>query len=111
MDFLKNQIQAIQSCNRRTRLGKTIRRANRVGARMLRMADKWLRSRGLMAPKAFEVRSVEYGWMVARRGSSLPMRVFTKKQDAVKEATKLAAELQAQVHVFTKTGKLQLSRT
>lgn len=111
MDFLKNQIQAIQSRNRRTRLGRTMRRANRIGARAFRIADQWLRSRGLMAPKAFEVRSVEDGWMVARRGSNLPMRVFPRKQDAVKEANKIAADLQAQVHVFTKTGKLQLSRT
>jgi hypothetical protein len=57
----------------------------------------------------FEVRAGDDGWMITQRGSSLPLRVFKKKGDAVREAKKMAKDMKAQLNVFQKNGRLQSS--
>ena len=94
----------------------------------IRPARKWLARRSeeisrraiesvarLMAKRefkgAFEVRPSSDGWMVARAGSSLPLHVFAKKPDAIKEAKRLAREKKTHVDVFTRQGSLQMRQS
>jgi hypothetical protein len=57
-----------------------------------------------------EVRPVEDGWMVAESGSSLPIRLYAKKTEAVKEAKKLAARHEGTVSVRTRKPSRPRSR-
>ena len=55
----------------------------------------------------FEVRPADDGWMICQRGSTLPLRVFKKKSDAMSEARKMAKNLHVGVNVFGRDGDLQ----
>jgi hypothetical protein len=55
----------------------------------------------------FEVRPADDGWMICQRGSTLPLRVFKKKGDALSEAKKMAKSLHVGVNVFGRDGDLQ----
>lgn len=55
----------------------------------------------------FEVRPADDGWMICQRGSTLPLRVFKKKSDALSEAKKMAKNLHVGVNVFGRDGDLQ----
>lgn len=68
-------------------------------------------SPSLVGASAFQVRATQDGWMVAERGSSLPLRVFSKKADAIREAKKMAKQFKADVDIFTKQGELQNSQS
>jgi len=45
--------------------------------------------------------------MITQRGSSIPLRIFRKKPDAVREAKKLARESHAELNVFQRDGSVQ----
>lgn len=55
----------------------------------------------------FEVRRVEDGWMIAEKGSALPLRVFVKKQEAIREARRMARAHHTELDVFGRDGELQ----
>lgn len=61
--------------------------------------------------RAYEVRPSHDGWMVTRAGSSLPIRVYAKKPDAIKEAKRLARAKKTHVDVFTRQGTLQMRQS
>lgn len=62
---------------------------------------------GVFGSSAFQVRSTDDGWMIAERGSSLPLRVFSRKSDAVRVAKKMAQEHRVDVDIYTRRGELQ----
>lgn len=63
---------------------------------------------GSALPSRYEVRpAFGDGWMITQRGSTLPLRVFRKKADAVREAKKLARESHAELNVFQRDGRVQ----
>ncbi|MES2965958.1 MAG: DUF2188 domain-containing protein [Bdellovibrionota bacterium] len=63
---------------------------------------------GMTFASRFEVRPAHGdGWMITQRGSSLPLRIFKKKVDAVREAKKLAQDSHAELNVFQRNGRVQ----
>jgi hypothetical protein len=63
---------------------------------------------GMALASRYEVRpAFGDGWMITQRGSSLPLRIFKKKSDAVREAKKLAKDSHAELNVFQRNGRVQ----
>jgi hypothetical protein len=63
---------------------------------------------GMSLASRYEVRpAFGDGWMITQRGSSLPLRIFKKKADAVREAKKLAKDSHAELNVFQRNGRVQ----
>lgn len=60
-----------------------------------------------LGKSAFEVKYTDDGWMITRQGSSIPLRVFPKKQDAVREARRMGKSLRTEVSIFNREGTLQ----
>ena len=56
---------------------------------------------------SFQVRLSDHGWMITERGSTIPLRVCVRKNDAVREAKRMAQENHAHLDVFTRQGSLQ----
>lgn len=63
---------------------------------------------GHMLASRYEVRpAFGDGWMITQKGSTLPIRIFKKKTDAVREAKKLARDSHAELNVFQRNGRVQ----
>jgi len=61
--------------------------------------------------RAYEVRPSHDGWMITRAGSSLPIRVYAKKPEAIREAKRLARAKKTHVDIFTRQGTLQMRQS
>ena len=61
---------------------------------------------GITRATAYEIRACHDGWMIAERGTGLPVRVYPKKADAVREGKLLAADRGLKLFVMTKSGKV-----
>lgn len=64
--------------------------------RAISAASRWMNVPGLMLKSVYEVRPTSDGWMIAERGSSSLLRVFPKKQDAIREASKMGRNHKAE---------------
>jgi 2-hydroxychromene-2-carboxylate isomerase len=73
----------------------------------LRVASRLVTRSDAKVKFIYEVRPVEDGWMIAEKGSELPLRIFVKKQDAIREARRMAREHHTQVDVFGRDGSRQ----
>lgn len=89
---------------------KLISRLDNVRRFALGAARRFIPS-SIIGPPAFQVRATDDGWMVSERGSSLPLKVYSRKADAVKQARKMAREYNVEMDVFTRQGELQESRS
>lgn len=66
------------------------------------------RGRETVAGKSvYEVRRAEDGWMIAEKGSGAPLRVFVKKQEAIREARRMARQHRTELDIFGRDGELQ----
>lgn len=83
------------------------RNASQFGQRLLRQAGQLMKIPGLVGRTAYEVKPTSDGWMVALRGSTLPLRVFAKKQDAIREGKRMARSQKSELDIFTRQGSLQ----
>ncbi len=77
------------------------KRMMKGASRWITLPVEWMRSR------AYQVRPVDDGWMIAERGSSVPLVVFNKKTEALRAAKKMAQEKKAALDIYTRTGSLQ----
>lgn len=87
-----------------SRLNETAKKLRHGAARIV--STLVTRSRGKVK-SIYEVRPIEDGWMIAEKGSARPLRVFAKKQEAIREARRLARERHMSVDVFTRSGSHQ----
>jgi hypothetical protein len=79
-----------------------------LSKKVFRLAGHFIAFREkLLGASAYQVRRAEDGWMVVASGSSVPLFVYQTKQQAIKQAKKIAREQRAHVDIFTKTGSLQ----
>lgn len=70
-------------------------------------AKRLMQRPNLLGKSSYEVRPTDDGWMITRRGSTIPIRVYSKKPDAVREARKMGKTQKAEVSIFNRQGALQ----
>jgi hypothetical protein len=73
----------------------------------LRVASRLVTRSTTTVKSIYEVRPIEDGWMIAEKGSAVPLRIFVKKQEAIREARQMARENHTEVEVFNRNGSLQ----
>lgn len=71
------------------------------------VVTRWMARPNPLGKSAYEVRPTNDGWMITHRGSTVPLRVFPKKPEAVRLARKMGREQKAEVSIFTRQGALQ----
>jgi hypothetical protein len=110
------KLRALQLQKRAKKLGQHTReRVQRVQASFAKMP----KSLGRFAAKTanavnpsdarsiFEVRRAQDGWMIAEKGSAIPLRVFVKKPEAIREARRMAREHRTDLDIFGRNGEHQ----
>ena len=91
---------------KRFALGRFTKALIHEGVRSIDAINRLVRGQALAS--RYEVKpAFGDGWMITQRGSSIPLRIFRKKTDAVREAKKLARESHAELNVFQRDGSVQ----
>ncbi len=80
-------------------LSKMSRRAIFAAGQLILQAPR------LNPPSGYEVRPVEEGWMIFERGTTIPVRMFRRKLDAIREARRRARKQGTTVTVYTRTTR------